>query len=376
MSSCSRIQTLDGRRCYEMNLRRPVLILTFLAVQLFACGQTVAPPTIDPFPTAEAGAVIKGYGISPLGFPADYSQFIAFLQEVGSLPNRGVMFNGAWREDVISGSDAGEIPPTAITVMEQAATYDYTPIIVFGWRSDEGVYHISVPGNAVNDWSNAEAKDLFEQMLVELASKYHPPYLFLGNESDAYFISEPEDYARWIDFYNRAYDAVKAVSPHTIIGPVFQYERLSGQGTFNQWTTPQWPALDLHDLNKVDIVGLTVYLWLSVATPEEIPDDYFAPLLEHLGDKPIAITESGWPGAYLGTETAWEASPEAQIRFVDALHRILGGVNVKILNWLHLNQMQKLEGNLTFWQAFSSISLRDTEGIKRPVYDVWVNFQP
>lgn len=360
----------------RMNANRSIVALATLALVSLACSQTTSQSTNVPPTAVESGATIKGYGISPLGFPADYSRFIDFLQEVGSLPDGGVMFNGAWREDVVGGSDAGEIPPTAITVVEQAATYGYTPIIVFGWRSDEGVYHISVPGNAVNDWSNEEAKDLFEKMLVDLASQHHPPYLFLGNESDAYFISEPEDYAHWIDFYNRAYDAIKVVSPGTQVGPVFQYERLSGQGIFNGWTTPQWAALETHDLSKVDIVGLTVYPWLGVATPEEIPDDYFAPLLEHIGDKPIGITESGWPGAFLGTETAWEASPEAQIRFVDALDRILTGVNIKILNWLHLNQMQRVDGNLTFWQAFSSISLRDTEGNKRPVYDVWVNFQP
>lgn len=351
-------------------------IRLFLLVFLMAaCPQQVG---IDiPAPTAqEVNGAIKGYGISPLGFPSDFSHFRDFLKEVGQLPNGGVMFNGAWRQDASGGSDAGEIPATTITVVEQASIYGYTPIIVFGWRSDDGSLHIRVPGNPVNDWTNETAKDLFEQMLVEFASTRHPPYIFLGNESDAYFISDPEDYAHWIEFYNRAYDAIKAVSPETHVGPVFQYERLSGKGTFNQWAQPQWGALEAHDLSKVDTIGLTLYPWLSVATPEQVPDDYLESLTERIGDKPVAITETGWPGAELGLETVWETSPDAQVRYIDTLERILKPVSIRILNWLHLYQMVPTAENEHFWQVFSSVSLRDFEGNKLPAYDVWVDFQP
>ena len=124
------------------------------------------------------------------------------------------------------------------------------------------------------------------------------------------------------------------------------------------------------------LIGITLYPWLSVATPSEIPDDYFSPLNERIDGKPIAITETGWPGENLGLETAWEASSEAQISFIYELDRVLGEVDLRILNWLHLNQMSRPEGNQTFWQVFSSISLRDIEGNKRPVYDIWMNFSP
>lgn len=308
-----------------------------------------------------------------MGFPNDYSHFPDFLAEVGDLPNSGVLFNSAWRQDVEFGSDAGIIPATAIDLLKEAANYDYTPMIVFGWRTEQQL-HVEVPANQTNDWTNTEAKALFKQMLEDLAA-YHPPYLFLGNESDAYFIANQDDYTRWVAFYNEAYDAIKTVSPETEVGPIFQYERMSGQGYINRWTTPYWGALEAHDLNKVDIVGITLYPWLSVVTPEDIPDGYLDPLTERIGDKPIAITETGWPGDSFGLQTPWEASPEAQLRFVDALARILNGANIRILNWLHLYQMQ-LPADRTEFAEFTSISLRDAEGNKRPIYDVWVEFQP
>lgn len=306
----------------------------------------------------------------------DYSKFAEFLAEVGSLPNSGVMFNGAWREDVEGGSNAGEIPSTAASIMDQSKVYGYTPIIVFGWRSDDETVHISVPANATDDWSNGEAKALFQQMLVNFAQTYQPPYLFLGNESDIYFTKQPEDYARWVDFYNQAYDAVKVVSPETMIGPIFQYERMSGQGEFSRWIVPQWGALEAHDLGRVDIVGITVYPWTGGAEPEDIPDGYFAPLVERIGAIPIAITETGWPSDSLGLETAWQASPDAQLRYVDALGRVLEGLNVDILNWAFLYPLVQADDNLLFWQSFGALGLYDQDGKRLPIYDVWVDFQP
>jgi len=356
------------------------LCLAALAAAALACNLPNDAPTPAPLPTQtatpEPRGVVKGFGISPRGFPEDYSRFPEFLEEVASLPNSGVMFNAGWREDLFGGTDAGQIPDTAAAIMEQAGVYGYTPIIVFGWRADDNTVLLSVPENDTNNWRNAEAQALFEQMLVDFAERYKPPYLFLGNESDIYWTNRPEDYGRWLEFYNRAYDAVKAVSPETLVGPNFQFERISGQGDFSRWTEPQWGALEAHDLSKVDIVGLTLYPWTGAASPEEIPDNYFAPLVERIGDTPIAITETGWPADPLGLNTAWQASPEAQVRYVAALERTLDGLNVEILNWAFLFPLERGDQTEVFWQSFGALGLYDHDGNRLPVYDVWVEFLP
>ncbi|MCW5839192.1 MAG: glycosyl hydrolase 53 family protein [Anaerolineales bacterium] len=341
------------------------------AVLLFAaCASPTALPTTLPAPPA-GSAVLKGYGISPLGFPGDYSQYPQFLEEVAGLPNGAVMFNGAWRDSIDS---RGQPPQAAAGLMQAAAQYGFTPIIVFGWRSGAQL-HLDLPTNATNNWSNAEARALFIQMLVGFAAEHHPPYLFLGNENDEYFITQPEDYVRWVEVYNQAYDAIKAASPATQVGPIFQYERMAGLGLLNGWNEAHWGALDAHDLNKVDVVGITLYPWFSVATPQQIPDDYLAPLLQHTGATPIAITETGWPADTQGLQTPWQASPQTQVAYVDALQRILQGTSVSILNWLFINPIAA-EPNSLEVQLFGSISLRTVSGDKRPVYDAWVNFLP
>lgn len=361
--------------------RLPIIVLVLMASSL-ACSQsspsaTQTPEISDGLPTADslASGVVKGFGISPQGFPNDYSQMDGFLREAASFPNGGVMFNGAWREDIEAGSDAGEPPSSAIGIMQQAESYGFTPIIVFGWRSDASNLHLSVPANGTDDWTNTEAQALFEQMLVDFAESYQPPYLFLGNESDEYFTSNPEDYARWIDFYNRAYGVIKAVSPNSLVGPIFQYERMSGLGSQNNWTDAQWGALEAHDLSRVDIVGITLYPFFSVATPEELPNDYLVPLQERIGDIPVAITETGWPAEPLGAqEFPWESSPEAQVRYVEALGRVLQDVDARVVNWLFLYPLEYNPEMASAWEIFGSLALYDFGGNQRSVYDAWKSF--
>ncbi len=352
---------------------RYLAALPAISLLLAACTQATptALPTILPA-TPAGSAILKGYGISPFGFPADYSHYPQFLEEVSGLPNGAVMFNGAWRDAIAT---SGQPPQAAVGLMQAAAQYGFTPIIVFGWRSSNAQLHLDVPSDLTNNWSNPDARSLFIEMVAGFATQHQPPYLFLGNENDDYFIAQPEDYVRWIEVYNQAYDAIKGASPATQVGPIFQYERMAGLGTLNGWDEAHWGALDAHDMSKVDILGVTLYPWFSAALPEEIPDDYLAPLVERAAGKPIAITETGWPADTLGLPAPWQASPQAQVDYVNALRRITGGTNLRIVNWLFINPLNATPDSLEV-QLFGSISLRDASGDKRPVYDAWVNFLP
>lgn len=75
------------------------------------------------------------------------------------------------------------------------------------------------PGGA--ELTALQARELYVRVVSRFAATYRPPFLFLGNESDAYFAADPADYARWIDAYEEAYAAVKAASPETLVGRLF-----------------------------------------------------------------------------------------------------------------------------------------------------------
>lgn len=72
-----------------------------------------------------------GYGVSPLGHSADFSQFGSFLNEVENLCNgNGVVFvNANWRDNI---NTSGQIPTVHKTVsLLQPTPYNYTDMLAF-----------------------------------------------------------------------------------------------------------------------------------------------------------------------------------------------------------------------------------------------------
>jgi hypothetical protein len=351
----------------SFNLLRATLGVLLLLVTLGSLSCSSGDPS-SPQPPASQ---LRGVGLSPSGFPLDYSLLNTFFAEVGGLGHSDVMWNGAWRDDAAGGSDAGTIPAAAVAVAQAGQANDFTPVAVFGWRSGSTLY-ISIPTNTVNNWSNADARGLYASTVAAYASAYHPQFLFLGNENDFYYAQDPADYANWIVAYNAAYDAVKTASPSTLVGPVFSFEHTAGSGKLNSWDTPYWGAVDAHDFSRVDIIGLTLYPWLNYADPSKVPATYLDPLFSHIANKPVAITESGWPAENLGNlNPLWTTSDQAQVDYISILDSVIQGRDIRLVNWLFLYPMVDDGSSSLDWKLFGSVSLRDSTGAKRPAYDAW-----
>lgn len=353
--------------------RAAVLLLTVAVIAACGSGAPTAPATSGSSTSSPQNPQTLGYprgfGLSPRGFPQDYSALASFFSEVSSLGHGAVMWNGAWRDDAVGGANAGTIPAAASAVAQAAAGGAFTPVAVFGWRSGATLL-VKVPDNPTNDWTNSRARALYAQTVSAYAGTYRPAMLFLGNENDLYYEQDPVGYAAWIAAYDQAYLAVKAASPATLVGPVFNFEHLSGTGVLNGWTTPNWGALTAHSLSRVDIVGVTTYPFFQYAQPSQLQSGYLQPLFSQIGARPIAVTETGWPAERLGgLNPLWSGSPQAQVDFIPALVATLQGHDVRLLNWLHL-YMAGNDGSLG-WKIFGSVSLRDAAGAERPAYSVF-----
>lgn len=194
------------------------------------------------------------------------------------------------------------------------------------------------------------------------------------------------DYVNWIAVYNDAYDAIKEVSQNTKVGPVFHYEHLSGNGILNapendpenRWVTEYWEAIDLHDLSRVDIVGITLYPWLNHENPEDISSDYLHPLLQRLDNNiPIAITETAWPAENLKEQDMpWTTTPEAQLRYVQQLQQFLPSNRVEFILWPFLYQpVQSPVIPDEVRTLFGGMAFHDGDNLPLPAYPVWRNLQ-
>lgn len=309
-----------------------------------------------------------GYGVSPEGHPYDFSKFAEFLQEVADMCDGGVVYaNTGWRD---SYETSGQIPNLQkIISLLQPTPYGYVDMVTFCWRSRDSLL-LRVPGDDTNNWSNATAKSLFLQMLINAADSLQSTYLFIGNEISMYWVLDSTDYLNWVNFYHEAYDSVKVHSPDTKVGTVFNYEHLAGVGVFTGWNTPHWGSLDALDTSKIEILGLTVYPFFSYKTANEVPLNYLDPIINRIGNKAIAITETGWPAdSFIGS---WTSSPAQQVDYVNKLANIIEGHNVEVVNWLFLNYLMDTAG-IDPNKIFCSVAMRDSLGNDRPALSVWLS---
>ena len=283
----------------------------------FAAGAAQATPDAPaPLPTLT-------FGLSPVGFPSDMSGLAKWFQDVAQIPNAGVYGPTLWRDSL---GTAGKVPQIAAVVATEAAKLKLQPVVVLGWHKDGNppTPVLSSPGSLVNNWTNTETQKLYQQTAVAYATQFRPEVLFLGSETDWYAVANRADYKNWISVFKATRAAVKAVSPSTLVGTCFQYERMTGTGKLTGFKTPAWQALTDHDLNKLDIIGLTSYPMFALKQSSSMTDRYLEPLAQRLpAGVPIAVLESGWPAECgLLKGCPWEAGPLHQLTYARAAHKL------------------------------------------------------
>lgn len=309
---------------------------------------------------------LMGFGFSPKGQPYNFSQTGAFLSEVSGMCNGDIVYaNTSWRDTI---TKSGQLPSLQKTICNlQPSPYGYVDMINFGWATYPKLYLNSVT-DTTNNWTNSSTKALFMQTLIRAADSLKPTYLFIGNEVDFYWTQDSLDYPNWVTFYNQAYDSIKKHSPSTKVGTVFNFEHLTGNGALTGWGKPYWNAFNSFDTSKMDILGLTVYPFFDYDSANAVPLTYLDTIFARMGNKPIAITETGWPADSFAGK--WISSPQQQVDYVDKLFTMIKGKNAEAVNWLYLYYLMdttKNQGAL----IFKSVTMYDSLGNARPALAKW-----
>jgi len=277
---------------------------------------------------------------------------------------RIIAFHGNWRDEVNS---AGQIPSLALAAMAASQQYGFTPAIGLGWADGDGNPDLTSTTEPVNNtWNNMETRDAYRTMVTQFARTYQPPYLFLGNETNAYHRTHTTpEWDQWLSEYVACYDSVKIVSPNTMVFTTFQYEMLQGVGRHNGWNfTADWQSVDdMIGWNRLDALGLTSYPYFEYDTPDDIPDDYYDAIAVHWTG-PVIFTEIGWLG---GPSAPYAGSEHDQARFIGRFFELSNDLPLRYVVWLFLHDW---DGQLGL-PAFRNIGLRRNDGTPRAADAVW-----
>ncbi len=310
-------------------------------------------------------AFSMGVGLSPRGHTSGSTNQDWIDHYSGHAPwGRIIAFHGNWRVDVAS---AGETPSLALAAVSAAAQYGFTPAIGLGWTVGEGEPDLTSESDPQdNSWTNQETRDEYLAMVSTFAGEYKPRLLFLGNETNAYYNTHTAaEWAAWLSEYAACYDAVKAVSPNTIVYTTYQYEMLRGVGQHNGWSFPEdWqPVDDLVATGRLDAVGFTSYPYFEYDAPGDIPAGYYDAIAVHWTG-PVIFSEIGWLG---NANPPYSGGEAAQVEFIGRFFELTTDLELRYVVWLFLHDWDGEDA----MPAFRSIGLRTNDGIPRQSDTVW-----
>lgn len=307
----------------------------------------------------ELGVTLSPRGHTGASTPDD---FVAHYQD----RTRGRLraFHGNWRGSVAT---AGVIPEHALAGMAGAASFGYVPAIGIGWADGNGVPDLTSGSSAENSWLNAETRQLFLDMVTQLATDHRPPFLFLGNEINLYYEAHTQtEWDAWVSELEACADAIHAASPQTVVYTTFQLEFLTGLGANAGWAGPaRWELVDdVTASGKLDAIGFTTYPYLEYDTLGELPADHWNGILAHTTG-PVIFSEVAWPAA---AHAPYPGDELDQADFVSTFLDGISGLDVLYAAWLFDHDWDQ---ELTV-PAFASTGLRDNlELVPRAADAVW-----
>jgi hypothetical protein len=287
----------------------------------------------------------------------------AFLQHHAPW-GRVIGFRSNWRDP---GAAHGAIPVTLALAAGSRADGFLAELDV-GWADPYGDPDLASdddPGD--NSWTNAQTRADFLTMVVAAAAELRPDYLFLGEETNHYYLSHSADeWSAWISEYEACYDAIKAVSPATRVSTIFQLERMKGLGAKNGWSdAPQWSLVDaLAASGKADVAAFTCYPYFEFDALDDIPAGYFDEIAQHWSGR-VAYAEIGWLAAPSGDYPGDEPSQSDFVtRFLDQNAEL----RLELADWLFLHDW---DGQAST-PAYANVGLRDNLATTiRPADATW-----
>lgn len=193
---------------------------------------------------------------------------------------------------------------------------------------------------------------------------YHPPYLCLAMEINAYYEQHPEDFENFVTLFKEIRTKIKAESPNTLVFVSFQYEQflgLFGGQAGLPVHPPHWELFDRFGAD-LDAIGISTYPMDRLGhfpDPSALPENYFSRIADH-SSKPIIFTEIGWPSS-----PSLGGSPEFQAAFVSKLDTLTANARPLLANWFMLSD------NNAFGQTFESMGLIAQSGTPKTSFESW-----
>lgn len=219
------------------------------------------------------------------------------------------------------------------------------------------------------DFADARVRSAFISYAKYLALNYKPAYLALGVEVDMFFNRRGDaGFRNFQSLYFEAYDAVKDVSPATLVFPTFQYESLRAIINTGEAIQPAWPLIGRFE-PKIDALAVSSFPGFAYARPEGMAADYYAELRAR-SQKPLILASIGWSSA---AAAGGEGSDQDQASYLSRTLSEAEALGVTLVVWYLGRDLQNTA--LPAFEPLAATGLRDAGGKPKPSWTVWRIYQ-
>ncbi len=227
--------------------------------------------------------------------------------------------------------------------------------------ADRGRLAGEAPGDGFQDAAVAAAYVAYAEFVVR---EYRPRWLALAVDLDAVARARPDDLDAVEAAYRRAYAAVKAIAPETLVFATFQLEDLQGLLPWSEHL-PQW-SLVLRFQDVLDVLAVSSYPSLIFPFASDIPDSYYSRL--ETFQKPIALTPGGYASAPARGGVTF-GTLRGQQQFVGRLLREAEAGGWELIVWL--TPEDPIFALAPPFDLFARMGLRAAGGAEKPAWAVW-----
>ncbi len=259
-----------------------------------------------------------------------------------------------------------------------------TPLNMF--RKGMALYHgekenMPLPaGFAGKDFDDAKVMKAYLNYCRRAVEYFRPDYLAIGIEVNELTHHSPEKWPGFVKLYKHVYRELKKEHREMPIFATFTLHNLLQDG----WTDIEGEREKIRAfLGEVDIAGISFYPFMKTLGRPERPVEAFDWIREFVGDKPIAITETGFPAeaTHLNDfNVTLPGSPEGQAVYYETL---LGAAvrddYLFVIAFLYrdydaLWEKMKVGMSGDWAAAWRDCGMLDGAGGERPSHEVWRNY--
>ena len=251
-------------------------------------------------------------------------------------------------------------------------------------------------------FNDPEVKIAYLKYCIRTLEYFKPDYLVMAIEVSATMNRSPERYAEFLELHKFVYGELKKLPQYSDVKLMVSFSATSfmsdefGVPFKHEDFEPGQRERQLQGffdiLPYTDVIGLSLYphygKYNAFKMPASAYDELFE-LVESTG-KPIAVTESGWPGdTYELFGTPFTGSAETQDRFFKLLFSKLENspspveffINFRVrdgdMGWERQRQLSLMDPPqisplfVEFYKYFRDIGVYDGDGLDRPGTERW-----